>query len=70
MHTVHYKIIVNSGGFEADADVEDDDESRDQRGPGTGAGLMSDDQRAGLKKVQQTIPPLLQIGKSFYPYHL
>lgn len=49
--------MLRAGGYAADDDHDDDDggDSRgrgsDQRGASVGAGLMSEDQRAGLKKV-------------------
>ncbi|CAM9093811.1 unnamed protein product, partial [Hapterophycus canaliculatus] len=50
------KRALQDGGFEVDADVEEADDpgggARNHGGPGSGAGLMSDDQRAGLKKVK------------------
>ncbi|CAM9678936.1 unnamed protein product, partial [Ectocarpus sp. 12 AP-2014] len=52
------KRALKEGGFEADAEVDDEEggqgaaAGRDERGPGTGAGLMSKDHRAGLKKVR------------------
>lgn len=54
-------VVSRAGSFEADVDFDNDDggarrggvSGRGQRGAGIGAGLMSDDQRAGLKKVRR-----------------
>eukprot|EP00752_Nemacystus_decipiens_P010050 g8960.t1 len=55
--TQELRRVLKAGGFEADADADaDDDDGDNGHGCGSkrglGAGAMSDDQRAGLKKVK------------------